>query len=113
MSVNYYAFGPFVGGRPDGEGLHIGQSVAAQRFLFRAHSDQGLTTLGDWLAFIDRPGVTIRNEYGRKVTAREMQETMTASTDRQGAPLRPRFLHGSEDRYLTSGGHAFCRHEFF
>lgn len=36
MSVNYYAFGPFPGGPPDGEGLHIGQSVAGQRFLFRA-----------------------------------------------------------------------------
>lgn len=47
MSVNYYAFGPFPGGRPDGDGLHIGQHAAGQRFLFRAHLEQGLTTLAD------------------------------------------------------------------
>ncbi|MEU2354560.1 hypothetical protein ABZ599_16585 [Streptomyces misionensis] len=113
MSVNYYAFGPFPGGQPDGEGPHIGQSVAGQRFLFRAHPCQGLTTLADWLAFLGRPGTTIRSESGRDVTIHEMQETMTATSDRQGLPLRPRFRHGNEDRYLTSDGYAFDRREFW
>jgi hypothetical protein len=112
MSTNYYAFGPFPGGQPDGEGLHIGQSVAGQRFLFRAHQDQGLTTLADWLAFIDRDDVTIRNEAGRDVTSEEMRETMTETTDSRGLPLRVRFRRDNEDRYVTSGGHAFYRRDF-
>lgn len=33
MSVSYRSFGPFPGGLPDGEGLHIGQFVTGQRFL--------------------------------------------------------------------------------
>lgn len=108
MSVNYYAFGPFPGGRRDGGGLHVGQSAAGQRFLFRAHPDQGLTTLADWLAFLHRPGVTLRNEYGRAVTVQEMRETMTATSDAQDLPLRGRSPGDGEDRYVTSGGHAFC-----
>ncbi|MFF7096403.1 hypothetical protein ACFY9A_29010 [Streptomyces rubradiris] len=32
MSVNFFAFGPFPGGEPEGEGLHIGQSAIGLRF---------------------------------------------------------------------------------
>jgi hypothetical protein len=113
MSTNYYAFGPFPGGDENGEGLHIGQSASGVRFLFRAHPDQGLTTLADWLSFIDRPDVTIRNEYGRDVTPGEMRETMTQTADGRGLPLRERFRFENEDRYVTSGGHAFYRRDFF
>jgi hypothetical protein len=112
VSVNYYAFGPFPGGLPGGEGLHIGQSVASQRFLFRAHPGQGLTTLADWTAFINRADVTIRDEHGCEVSAHEIQETMTATTDRHGLPLRPRFRHSTDERHLTIGGHAFSRRAF-
>jgi hypothetical protein len=31
---------------------------------------------------------------------------MTAPTDRHGLPLRPRFRHGNQDRFLTRDGHA-------
>jgi hypothetical protein len=112
VSVNYYAFGPFPGGEADGDGLHIGQTAAGQRFLFRAHQDQGLTTLADWLALLGRHDVSVRNEAGRDVTPEEMRETMTATTDARGLPLRARFRQANEDRYVTSGGHAFCRRHF-
>ncbi|WP_020135066.1 hypothetical protein [Streptomyces sp. 351MFTsu5.1] len=112
MAVNYYAFGPFPGGSPDGEGLHIGQSAGGVRFLFRAHPDQGLTTLGDWTAFLDRDGVTIRAEHGREVPLEEMRETMTETTDERGLPLRRRWRFDNEHRYTTSGGHCFDRREF-
>lgn len=112
MSTNY-AFGPFPGGDPDGEGLHIGQVSGGARFLFRAHNSQGITTLPDWEQFLRNPNVTIRNEYGRDVPVDEMIETMTATSDAQGMPLRPRFRGDDDHRYVTSGGHAFCRREFF
>ena len=113
MSTNYYALGPFPGGEPEGEGLHIGQSAAGWRFLFRAHPEQGLTTLADWLAFLGRDGVAIRNEYGREVALEEMQQTMTETTGYRDAPLRPRFRYDTPNEYVTSGGHAFSRREFF
>lgn len=112
MSTNYYAFGPFPGGSADGEGLHIGQSSAGWRFLFRAHPDLGLTTFADWSALIDRDDVQIRNECGREVTADEMRQTMTETTGYRGAALRARFHYDSPDRYISSGGHAFSRREF-
>lgn len=109
MSTNYYAFGPFIGG---GEGLHIGQTAAGWRFLFRRQSHLGLTTFADWSEFIDRSDVTIRNEYGREVTAEEMRQTMTETSGYQGAPLRRRFHHDSPDQYTDSDGYAFSRRDF-
>ncbi|MFI1189177.1 hypothetical protein [Streptomyces californicus] len=113
MSTNYYAFGPFLSGDPNGEGLHIGQTAAGWRFLFRAHNSLGLTTLPGWEHFLRAADVTIRNEYGRDVTADEMIETMKETANGKGFPLRERFRHDDEHRYVTSGGHAFCRTEFF
>ncbi|MFF7335480.1 hypothetical protein [Streptomyces sp. NPDC008150] len=113
MTVNYYAFGPFPGGSPNGEGLHVGQSAAGLRFLFRAHPDLGLTTHAEWLAFITRPDVEIRTEAARDVTAEEMQDTMTETTDGRGLPLRQRFRFENKDRYITAGGHAFYLRDFY
>ncbi|MEU2403398.1 hypothetical protein ABZ609_03595 [Streptomyces rubiginosohelvolus] len=113
MSTNYYAFGPFPGGDPDGEGLHIGQTAAGWRFLFRAHNSLGITTLPDWEHFLRATDVMIRNEYGRDVTVDEMVETMKGTTGQDGFPLRQRFRNDDEHRYVTSGGHAFCRRDFF
>ncbi|MFF9628356.1 hypothetical protein ACF1GQ_05125, partial [Streptomyces fradiae] len=64
MSTNYYAHGPFPGGDPDGEGLHIGQHAAGWRFLFHAHPSLGLTTLDDWRPFLRQPGTTLKDECG-------------------------------------------------
>ncbi|WP_405479859.1 hypothetical protein [Streptomyces anulatus] len=113
MSTNYYAFGPFPGGDPDGEGLHIGQTAAGWRFLFRAHNSLGITTLPDWEHFLRATDVAIRNEYGRDASVDEMVEMMEETTDREGFPLRPRFRSDDDHRYVTSGGHSFCRREFF
>ncbi|MEU9849281.1 hypothetical protein [Streptomyces sp. NPDC047985] len=113
MSTNYYAFGPFPGGDLDGEGLHIGQTAAGWRFLFRAHDSQGITTFPDWEHFLRNNDVAIRNEYGREVTIDEMVETMVMITDQEGNPLRARFRRDDEHRYVTSGGHYFCRRDFF
>ncbi|MFH8867151.1 hypothetical protein [Streptomyces griseus] len=113
MSTNYYAFGPFPGGNPDGEGLHIGQTAAGWRFLFRAHNSLGITTLPDWEHFLRAPDVTIRDECGIDLSVDEMVETMKATTGREGYPLRARLRSDDDHRYVTSGGYAFDRREFF
>ncbi|MEU1824266.1 hypothetical protein ABZ502_17785 [Streptomyces abikoensis] len=71
-----------------------------------------MTTLDAWQAFLRRPGVTIRNEYGRSVSDEEMLETMTETHSSDGLLLQARFRRNSDDRYVTSGGHAFCHQEF-
>lgn len=113
MSTNYYAFGPFPGGDSAGEGLHIGQTAAGWRFLFRAHPGQGLTTLDDWLNFLGRDGVSIRDECSCAVPIDEMRQTMVETVGFDGRPRRARFRHDTADQYVTFGGHAFSRREFF
>lgn len=113
MPTNYYAFGPFPGGDQDGEGLHIGQTAPARRFLFRAHNSLGITTFPDWEHFLRGTSTAIRDEHGCELTVDEMIETMKATVDQGGAPLRARVHRDDEHRYVTSGGHAFCRRDFF
>jgi hypothetical protein len=91
MSVNYYAFGPFPGGEPDGEGLHIGQAAQGWRFLLRAHADQGLTSFAAWKSFLFRTDVTIRSESGYEVSPEEMGMLIVERRDRAGLPLKARF----------------------
>lgn len=120
MSANYYAFGPFPGGEADGEGLHIGQSIAGWVFLFRAHDALGLDSRKAWVEFLDRPGVAIRAEHGCEVPASEMVETMSARRDQDDRLLRRRGLRSSldahphwADRYLVDAeGYEFSRREF-
>jgi len=120
VSVNYYAFGPFPGGEADGEGLHIGQSVAGWRFLFRAHDALGLTSRETWAEFLEQPGVAIRAEHGREVPVSEMVETMSARRGSDGLLLRRRGLRCSldahphwADRYLVDAeGYELCRRKF-
>lgn len=91
MSVNFYAFGPFLGGDASGEGLHIGQHASVHRFLFRAHPEMGLTSRAAWAEFIRRPDVSIKAEHGRDITVEEMEETWTRQTDSRDWPLKSRF----------------------
>lgn len=120
MSTNYYAFGPFSGGEPDGEGLHIGKTSAGWVFLGRAHDELGLTSREAWTTFLEQPGVTILNEYGRDVPVTEMVETMAA---RRGSDGRLLHRHGFRtalgahpgwaDRCLVDAeGYEFSRQEF-
>ncbi|WP_329142754.1 hypothetical protein OIU91_03995 [Streptomyces sp. NBC_01456] len=101
MSVNFYAFGPFVGGDASGEGLHIGQYASVHRFLFRAHPEMGLISRAAWAEFIRRPGVSIKAEHGRDITVEEMEETWLRRQDSRGWPLKTRHSHRA---YPRSGG---------
>lgn len=120
MSTNYYAFGPFPGGEPDGEGLHIGKTAAGWVFLGRAHDGLGLTSRTTWMAFLEKPDVAILNEYGREVPVAEMAETMAARRGSDGHLLRRYGFRSSLDahpgwagrRLVDAEGYEFSRQEF-
>ncbi|CAK7288573.1 hypothetical protein [Streptomyces misionensis] len=115
MSVNYYAFGPFPGGEPDGEGLHIGQYAGGSRFLMRAHPDRNLTTLAEWMPFLRQPHVVIRAEHGVQYSADEMEKVIRERLDSQGSPLRPRWPLFGRTRpgyHRDPEGIEFCALEF-
>ncbi|MET7975751.1 hypothetical protein ABZW44_22450 [Streptomyces mirabilis] len=99
MSTNYFAFGPFPGGEPDGEGLHIGQSAAGWTFLLRAHDDLGLISRAAWVEFLEVPGVVIRDEYGREVSTKELIETISARRGANGLFLRRRGFRSALDAH--------------
>lgn len=112
MSTNYYAYGPAI----DPEGLHIGQSAAGWRFLFRGHPDLGLTTHAAWQRFLRQPGVRIEDEYGLDIDLDEMDATMTRRRLPDGTPLKPRVTAARttlpDDWHIDPDGHAFCAKEF-
>lgn len=112
MSVNYYAFGP---GITDPEGLHIGQYTATSRFLLRAHDERALTSLATWMAFLRRPGVTIRAEHGLEATADEMEATIRERTDARGWPKKARIGYGQPrpGYHRDPEGFEFYNAEFF
>lgn len=115
MSTNFYAFGPFRGGEP-GSGLHVGQSAAGWRFLFRTHPDLGLTTHTAWQTFLRRPGIRIETEYGREVSPDEVDATMTEREGADGTLLKPRVSARTtlpDGWHLDPDYHAFCEREFF
>jgi hypothetical protein len=113
MSTNFFAFGPFPGGEPGGEGLHIGQAAGGVRFLFRSHPDLGLTTYEAWSQFIRRPGVVVRAESGYDLTPEQMDNVMTENRDNRGWPLRARegAIEGRAG-YHRDGPHAFLNANF-
>lgn len=117
MSTNYYAFGPFPGGEAETEGLHIGQAAAGWRFLFRAHPEQGITSLTDWRALLLQQATRITNEYGVEYTPDEMIEIGTQrATDDERWPLKrriPRPFEAPDGYHVDAEGFEFCAHEFF
>jgi hypothetical protein len=114
MSTNFYAFGPFPGGEPDGDGLHIGQAAGGHRFLFHSHPDLDLTTYTAWSQFIRRPDVTIRAEYGYDLTPEQMDNVMTEARDSRGWPLRTRYgARRGLPGYHQDGPHVFLNANFF
>lgn len=115
MSTNYFAFGPFTGGESDGEGLHIGQTAAGWQFLWRAHPEQGLTSVLDWRPLLEQQATSIRSEYGVELTPDELIEIGTRRAI-DGRPLRLRDPFPDRQRpgyHVDADGHEFCALDFF
>lgn len=113
MSVNFYAFGPFPQGEAEGEGLHVGQCVRGYRFLMRAHPEQSLTNLANWMQFLRRSDVVIRSEGGVEY-APEVLEALIRNARTEDGLFRKarRILHRDPKHHIDPEGVEFYAGEF-
>lgn len=63
-----------------GERRHIGKSSAGWVFLVRVHTNVGILTLEDWQKQWEKPGTSVKDEYGEKLTPVEMLDWVTNRT---------------------------------
>lgn len=88
MGTNYYGQISIHGEQTR---LHIGKSSAGWKFLFAQYDN--LTTMREWFAWLDRPGVTVTDEYGDEIAVDGLKNTVHAmqkedNWDMENAPLR-------------------------
>jgi hypothetical protein len=80
MGTNYYIWIDTNDTSPAGvecEKLHIGKSSMGWVFSLRIYEGRGILSLYDWMPILLNTQNTIRDEYGRNVTADEMLRTIT------------------------------------
>lgn len=117
MTTNYYAQPTAV---PEAGGLHIGQSSAGMDFLWRGHTNLRLTTREAWEKYLDRPEITIVDEYGEKWS---IDEFMLKVVNRTNIEIRHAHLWLRYDRtsldnsmlhnkWVDPQGHPFCGMSF-
>jgi hypothetical protein len=116
MSTNYYAHGPFPGGDTE-EGLHIGQTAAGWRFLYRGWPEHGLTTAKSWYFFLLKNMSSIRDEYDRPYTLDEFRLIANRAEGGNGGQLKPRYGDRTNDQldvgqHIDPDGNAFYSGEF-
>lgn len=78
MGTNYYLIESTCQhcGRGDGR-LHIGKSSAGWCFSLHVDPDEGLNDLAAWRMRWMQPDAKIVDEYGREVSPKDMEETIT------------------------------------
>lgn len=78
MGTNYYAeqTGCSECGHTP-EPLHIGKSSAGWAFTLHVIPEMGLNCLMDWIQYMIRPDITIRDEYGRTITSTQMRDVIS------------------------------------
>ena len=77
MGTNYYIYLANDDVTKDAEELHIGKSSSGWVFSLRIYESRGILNLYDWMPVLLNNQNTIRDEYGRNVTAAEMLRTIT------------------------------------
>jgi hypothetical protein len=78
MGTNYYLIEAVCAHCKRGSGrLHIGKSSAGWCFGLHVDQDEGLGDLAAWRMRWSQPDAKIVDEYGRDVTAEEMEQTIT------------------------------------
>ncbi len=78
MGTNYYAKTNICKHCNRGEdNIHIGKSSMAWRFAVEIHEDY-YKTFSEFLDFLDSDDIEIVNEYGKKVTFKELHDLIEA-----------------------------------
>jgi hypothetical protein len=109
MGTTWHAKYP---GQPDDEpGLHIGKFSGGWEFLFRAHTELGLTSSTAWRRFLDHPWVTIVAETGVEVTASEFWEDVARRSGHRQHEEDAQAQLGDR-MWRDSAGHVFFNVEF-
>jgi hypothetical protein len=60
--------------------LHIGKSSAGWCFSLHVHPDRGLADLAQWEELWSRPGMAIKDEYGRAISPEMMSAVIRERT---------------------------------
>lgn len=116
MSTNYYAV-TSAAMAPEG-GLHIGQHAQGSVFLFRAHTDHGITTARTWYHWMETHDALIVTESQSFVDRDDFwadaQELLLRGTGERFKGLRSgetrQTAHG--DEWLDELGYSFADYEF-
>ena len=76
MGTNYYLVEDACPHCGHGRELHIGKSSLGWVFALHVIPEEGLNTLGDWRLRFNKPNSYIKDEYGDRLTKREMLKTI-------------------------------------
>lgn len=82
---------------------HVGKSSAG--WCFSLHVDEDLPDLDAWIALLDRPGITIEDEYGTVLNLAELLAIIRHRS--RGAPPTGEMLQGN---YALPGPNNLLRH---
>jgi hypothetical protein len=114
MGTNYYARPKCAwDDNPAGErtetsaypAIHLGKRSAGWEFLFRAHPELGVMTVGDLRRFLDHPWVVIESKTGEALS---LAEFMLVATECGPAPAK----HSDSEVHRDERGYPFAFYEF-
>lgn len=88
--------------------LHIGKSSRGWCFTLHVILDRGIRNLDDWRREWALPGRRIEDEYGREVTAEEMEAIIT---ERDNLPERFRTEDFYQQNHAEPGPDGLLRHQ--
>lgn len=80
----------------DFEPLHIGKSSYGWCFSLHVMPDDNINTIKDWLNLWKKEGSSIKNEYGEKISASEMEDIVINRNPMKGKALARHSLDGGD-----------------
>lgn len=110
MGTNYYGHISVHGEEIE---LHIGKSSAGWKFLFAQYDN--LTTMREWFTWLDRPGVTVTDEYGDDIPVLTLKNRILAKQESHNYDMNNATVDAwspdhDRSRYerLDADGYRFC-----
>ena len=107
MGTNYYAIFDECPDCHRYDELHIGKCSAGWAFMFEGHRGKNIQSFQDWLTFLSKDGVRIRDEYDRPATLEQFKEMVKQKTDGRKVESS-----GGRECWLDNDGHSFSGYDF-
>jgi hypothetical protein len=105
MGTNYYAHKNACPTCGRGEAVHIGKSSCGWCFSLHIHPEDGIQNLDDWKREWSKPGVVIKDEYGKTVTPSDMEDCIACRAGH--GRLTDAWL---AENHAERGPHGLARH---